>query len=46
MRTLQDVINDLRGNDLPYGDLIVEALQKISDKLEPAPVEQPSEEKR
>lgn len=31
MRTLQDVIDDLRGNDLPYGDLIVEALQIIEN---------------
>ena len=33
-RTLQDIIDELGGNDLPYGHLVVEALQKISDELD------------
>lgn len=33
MRTLQDVVDDLRGNDLPYGSPIVEALQLIENEL-------------
>lgn len=39
MRTLQGIINELRGNDLPYGDLIVEALQKIADRIDEEPHE-------
>lgn len=33
-RNLQNVINGLRGNDLPYGEQIVEALQLIENELD------------
>lgn len=32
-KTTQELIDSLRGNDLPYGDEIVEVLQSLENRL-------------